>query len=134
MAKELGIENSVRFLGKVNHNQLPILLRSSYISVLPSLYEAVSLSGLESMACGVPVVGTNVGGIPEFVIPSRTGLLIEPKSSQMLADAIIQLLDNKPLRDEMSRECRELIVNNFSWQKIANKTLDFYIDLIRGKS
>lgn len=126
MASDLNLESNIRFLGRMSHDQLPIVFNASYVSVLPSLYEAVSLSGLESMACGIPVVGTNVGGIPEFVIPGETGLLVEPRSPDSLAFALIRLLDAPNIQEKMSHQARNFVSENFSWKAVAQKTINFY--------
>ncbi len=124
--KELGLEEKILFPGRVAHQDLPDILRSSYVTVLPSLYEAVSLSGLESMACGVPVIGTKVGGIPEIVIPWETGWLVPPRSSQAIAQAIIESLEQPDLRQRMSENCRRMVVERYSWENIARRTIQFY--------
>lgn len=124
--KELGLESKVLFPGRVSHKELPSVLQSSYVTVLPSLYEAVSLSGLESMACGVPVIGSEVGGIPEIVIPGETGWLVPPRSSEAIAQAIIESLTQPMLRQKMSLKCRQLVVERYSWESIAKRTIEFY--------
>lgn len=126
LAGELGCGNRVRFVGRVENDKLPALYRAAYLSILPSVYEAVSLSGLESLACGCPVVGTNVGGIPAFVIDGETGVLVEPKSQSSLAAGVSCLLRSPELRKQMALSGRTLVEQNFSWESVAVRTLDFY--------
>ena len=126
MAAELNLGEAVRFLGRMSHDVLPLAWRAAYVSVLPSAYEAVSLSGLESLACGVPVVGTNVGGIPEFVKSGHTGLLVEPFSSEALAEGLNYMLDHPGERERMAVESRALVSRSFSWAAVAARTLAFY--------
>lgn len=133
LVAELRIDKFVKFLGRMSHETLPLAFRAAYCSVLPSIYEAVSLSGLESLACGIPVVGTKVGGIPEFVKPGHTGLLVEPYSADALADALNYLLDNPEERDKMAEECAQFVAKNFSWEVAARKTLDFYYSLMNNR-
>jgi glycosyltransferase involved in cell wall biosynthesis len=129
IAAELEVEAHTRFPGIIFHDELPDILRAAYLTVLPSLYEAVSLAGLESMACGVPVIGTRVGGIPAFVIDQETGLLVEPRSSHALAEAVLTLLRAPDLRRSMSVASRELVVQKFSWHSVAERVMDFYAEL-----
>ncbi|HSL43540.1 MAG TPA: glycosyltransferase family 4 protein [Anaerolineales bacterium] len=131
LASELKIQNSVRFPGRVLHDQLPNVLRAAYLTILPSLYEAVSLAGLESMACGIPVVGTRVGGIPEFVLHKETGILIEPQSSVAIARAVMDLIEKPALRNEVSLNAHNLVRQKYSWDSVAQTTVDFYQALSR---
>ncbi|MGH9428815.1 MAG: glycosyltransferase [Terriglobia bacterium] len=100
---------------------------------MPSLYEAVSLSGLESLSCSVPVIGTRVGGIPEFVLHEDTGLLVEPRSPEALADILITILAHPELRAYMSRRGRALAFEYYSCDPVARRTLDFYTHLAETK-
>jgi glycosyltransferase involved in cell wall biosynthesis len=86
----LGLASWIVFVG--TRRDIPQVLRSLDIFVLPSLYEGFGIAILEAMAVGKPVIATRVGGIPEFVIPGETGVLIEPGNADMLADAIESLL------------------------------------------
>ena len=89
LAKELRIENHVRFLGNIK--DVPALLSRASIMVLPSLTEGISLTLLEAMAQGLPVVTTRVGGNPEVVVDGDTGLLVPPANPQALAQALLRL-------------------------------------------
>ena len=89
LAKKLQIENNVRFLGNIN--DVPGLLSRASMMVLPSLTEGISLTLLEAMARGLPVVTTRVGGNPEVVVDGDTGLLVPPANSPALAQALLRL-------------------------------------------
>jgi glycosyltransferase involved in cell wall biosynthesis len=129
LASDLALGDSVKFLGRMSHEKLPLVLRAAYVTVLPSIYEAVSLSGLESLACGIPVVGTNIGGIPEFIKPGHTGLLVEPYSAITLAEGLNYMLDHPEERECMAAESRSFAAENFSWSKVAEQVLGFYHSL-----
>lgn len=133
LAADLEIENFVRFLGRMSHEKLPLAFLAAYCSVIPSIYEAVSLSGLESLACGIPVIATKVGGNPEYVKPGHTGLLVEPYSADALADTLNYLLENPEERDRMAAGCVSFVAENFSWEAVAKQTLDFYYSLMGDK-
>ena len=85
---ELGLDGCVSFLGEIH--DVPALLARGAIFVLPSRSEGISLTLLEAMACGLPVVATRVGGTPEVVVDGETGLLVPPADPAALAEAVLQ--------------------------------------------
>ena len=115
------------------------------VFVCPSVYEPFGIINLEAMACETPVVASAVGGIPEIVVPGKTGLLVpfeseggespEPRDaeqfSRSLATAINELMSAPELRNEMAKAARSRVLEEFSWQRIAAATLLFYHDLLR---
>jgi glycosyltransferase involved in cell wall biosynthesis len=114
------------------------------IFVCPSVYEPFGIINLEAMACGIPVVATAVGGIPEVVEHGETGLLVpaetldpaevEPRHPGQfaldLATAVNTLLDDPALRARLARQARERVEEHFSWTTIARQTVAFYEELI----
>ena len=101
MARKLNIEDNVVFLGFLEH--IAEIISMCELIVLPSLLESRPLVLMEAMALGKPVVATRVGGIPEIVENGKTGLLVSPKSSTKLANAILLLLQNKELIVKMGQ-------------------------------
>ncbi len=115
--------------------------------VCPSVYEPFGIINIEAMACETPVVASAVGGIPEIVVPGETGLLVrfeaegggspEPRDpeafSLALAAAVNELLAAPERRLVMGRAARARVVGRFSWQRIAEATLDFYRELLAGR-
>jgi len=128
--KELskGIESNVKFLGFVS--QLPPYYNSAEVFCSPSLGEPFGLVNLEAMACGLPVISTKAGGVPEIVINDYNGLLVPPADVDALAQAIIELLENKKKAKEMGENARKFVVNNFSWDVIAKSHASAYRTLI----
>ncbi|MGF1673952.1 MAG: glycosyltransferase family 4 protein [Rivularia sp. (in: cyanobacteria)] len=124
MACELGINNSVRFLG--HRADIPQLLASSDLLVLPSYTEGLPLVILEAMAAGLPVVATPVGGIPEVVIHQETGLLVPIEDVPALADAMLKLLQNPHVRNEMGNKGLEMVNKDFSVEKMCREVFDIY--------
>ncbi len=114
------------FLGNVPNPEMPDIYRSADVSVLPSFMEATSITGLESMACGLPLVGTRVGGIPTLIDQGKTGWLVPPGNAVALAEAIDQLVKNADLRQAAGQAARQRAVENFSWAEIAARTADVY--------
>jgi glycosyltransferase involved in cell wall biosynthesis len=127
-ARALGIERFVTFTGyrKDVHRFYQVM----DISVLTSLSEGLSVTLLESMSHGLPVVATNVGGNPEVVIDGGTGYLVPPKDSDFLADRIVRLLRDPGLRVRMGEEGRRRVERHFRIRDTANRYLDLYKGVI----
>lgn len=119
MAQELGIGNAVLFLGK--RGDVPQLLKTADICVLPSLSEGMSNAILEYMVCAKPVVATAVGGNPETVEDGVTGILVPPKDSASLQTALEKLIVNKNLREAMGQAGEERIRKIFELNKMIEK-------------
>ncbi len=125
-ARDLGIDDRIIFAGSVPNAEMPSWYTAADVVVLPSLKEATSIAGLEAMACGRPLVGTNVGGIPHLVTDGRTGLLVEPRDPDGLADALVRLLTDDATRREMGVAARKKAVDRFSWARIAGTVQGIY--------
>lgn len=130
LVKNLDLSTNVIFTGFVAGNQLPTYYAACDIFVLHTTYEAFGIVLVEAMASGKPIVSTRVGGIPEIVENGRTGLLIPPMNSEMLAEAILKLADNEKLRKKMGRNGREKAVKKFDWNVIVEKWLSTYEKII----
>jgi len=117
---------NLHLLGAVPNDVMPDLYRAADIAVLPSLKEATSITGLEAMASGLPIVGTNVGGIPEIVEHDVTGLLCEPNDPHGLAHTLATLIHSTALRKQLGSEGRKVAQANFSWNIIAQRFLRVY--------
>ncbi len=85
----------------------------------------------ESIACGTPVVGFNVGGVPDLVRPSVTGLLAETENVEALSNCILELLENTSLRRNMSQQCREVAVEEYSLDLYAQRFIDLYSHILQ---
>jgi len=120
--------------------EIIVLYSQASVFVCPSVYEPFGIINLEAMACETPVVAAAVGGIPEVVIPDRTGLLVrveprgevdgEPADPERfagdLASAVNRLLRSPEERLAMGKQARKRVEEHFGWDSIARKTLDFY--------
>ncbi len=125
-ADELGISDRIVFAGSVPNAEMASWYTAADVVVLPSLKEATSIAGLEAMACGRPLVGTNVGGIPYLIDDGKTGLLVEPKDPSGLADALVRVLTDDAVRRGMGVSARNRAVERFSWTRIAGTVLGIY--------
>jgi glycosyltransferase involved in cell wall biosynthesis len=118
--------DSFRFEGAVANSRMHLYYQASDVSLLPSLQEATSVSGLEAMACGVPVIGTQVGGIPQIVRNDVNGFLVPPRDSEALATKTVQILEDDRLRRRLGSTARQIAVENFSWATVARLTEETY--------
>ena len=123
-------ERNCTFLGYVPRSVPPYLYAVSDIYVLPSLYENFPASVLEAMASSCAVVATNICGIPEMIENRRNGLLIEPRSPNSIARAIIELAENPDLRATLGQEARKDAVAGFSWERTVKETIEYYYHVI----
>jgi glycosyltransferase involved in cell wall biosynthesis len=112
--RELRLEKVVKFTGELPASCVPSLVASMDISVLPSLSEGMSNTVLESMSAGKPIVATAVGGNPEVVEHGKTGYLVPPRDPRSMAKALLKLLANPKLRDEMGMRGRSRAESEFS--------------------
>lgn len=126
LVRELQLGEAVRFLGPVPADDLPALYSLATLFVLPSLYEGFGMPVLEAMACGTPVVCTDVSSLPEIV--GDAALLVPVGDPQALADAMERCLNDDDLRAEMSRRGLRQAAR-FSWAETARKTLGVYTSL-----
>jgi glycosyltransferase involved in cell wall biosynthesis len=118
LTQELGLTNCVKFLGLCREVEkiLPIF----DVFVLPSAYEGFSNVIIEAMACGLPVVATNVGGNAEAVVEGETGFVVPPHSSELLAERVIELLIKTDLAKQMGNRGRERVESMFNMEKMVN--------------
>ncbi len=112
LVERLGISKSVTFTGA--RNDIPELLSMMDICVLPSLSEGLSNSILEYMAASKPIIATKVGGTPELIEDRKTGLLVEPKNTAQLSEAIIHLIDNREEAKRYGEAARRVAEEKFS--------------------
>jgi glycosyltransferase involved in cell wall biosynthesis len=130
LAKELNIEEHVTFLGYVPDEKLPDLYAASDIFVLPAIYENFPFAILEAQATALPVISTEVGGIPEFLVDNENGFLIDPGDQEQLTQRVIALLQNPKLAKEMGNRGRSLIEEKFAWRLITSQVIDLYHKLL----
>ena len=130
-ARLLDIEDRVSFMGYVPSQQLPKFFGVTDIFVLPSITaEAFGIVLLEAMASGKPIVATNVGGIPEVVESSKSGILVGPGDEYALAKVIFSLLKDENLRNELGKNGRKAVEKRYSWDIISGKIEEVYQKLV----
>jgi D-inositol-3-phosphate glycosyltransferase len=124
-ARELNIEDQVKFIGSVAQSQLPVYYSAADICAIPSYYESFGMVALESLACGTPIVATNVGGIKDLIRSREIGRVVGDNSPRSLAGEIAELIyrpDGKVEHIKMRRDA----VADFSWAAIADRILREY--------
>ena len=124
--KNLNLEDGIEFLGEISNDLLPEYLSVADIFVRPSLSEGLGISFLEAMASGVPIIGTPVGGITDFLKDGETGLFCKVSDPKDLAEKIIRMLKDKQLREKIVNNARGLVVKKYDWDIIANEFAQIY--------
>jgi len=131
IAEELGVKDSVHFIGAFEHQCLPEIMNQTDIVVQPSLNEGLGGSLIEAMAWGKPIVASAVGGIPQLVRHGINGLLVPPRDSRGLASALNQLLADPSLRRRMGLAGRQLYEQGpYTPVAVANETLRVYASVL----
>ncbi len=126
-ARRYGVEDAIRFAGRVDKLELVGLYAESQVAVVPSLYEGFSFPAVEAMSCGVPLVATTGGALPEVAGGSgETALLVPPGDAGALASAIGSLLDDASLRTRLARAARARALERFTWRSAAKATVEEY--------
>ena len=133
LVRRYRLDKNVEFLGSISRNRLPEYYSQADIFVLPSVYEPFGIVILEAMAARLPVVASNVGGIPEIVKNNKTGLLMPSKEPKALASAIEALVDDAHLRKIMGAAGRRRVERYFTWERIAKKTLEIYENALENQ-
>jgi len=129
-AKLSGISEKIVFTDYTSKQDVICLLNAAKVFVLPSLYEGFGLPILEAMACGTPVIASNVSSMQEIV--QDAGILIDPYNQQEITQAILDILNNQNLADELTTKGLKL-AESFTWEKTAKKTLDLYLSMLKNR-
>jgi glycogen synthase len=108
------------------------IMKSSYVVVVPSRIESLPTTIKEAFFLKIPVVGTDVGGIPELIKNNETGLLVPPNNPQKLAESVNKLLENKQNADQLANSGYEFVKNNMIWDVILPKYIEFYENLLKN--
>lgn len=124
--QQMELKNHINLLGHIQWEQLARWYRHAAVFLMPSYYETFSISCAEAMACGLPVIATTAGGIPEVVQDGVTGILVPPGNPQSICDALVPLLSDEQRRFQMGEKGRKRALDLFEVGKIADKTMCLY--------
>jgi len=120
------VAERVTLMDRVRNVDLPAYYRSARVFALPSYYETISKVTMEAMACGVPVIATNTGGIPEVVEDGTTGILVPYASVEALASALSTLLMDEGMSRRMGTMGRARVERAFTWEAVARRVKSVY--------
>jgi len=131
LINNLNLSKYVELIGKVSYNKVKELCFSSDIILSLSIHpEPFSRVPLEAMVAGKPIIATNVGGTPEAVEDGVNGILVPPNNPEKTAEAIIRLVEDKKLREEMGKNGRKIVNEKFNPDKLTDKTIKLYEEVI----
>lgn len=119
LAYELGVADLVRFVGVVSPSEIPNYLARAYVFIRPSRSEGLGSSFLEAMAAGVPIIGTAVGGIPDFLNDRETGLIMRVDDVHDCVQKILQLFEDHVLYERLCKNGLALVQRDYQWDTIA---------------
>jgi glycosyltransferase involved in cell wall biosynthesis len=125
--ERLGLTDAVEFVSGVSDERIVELYAEAEIAVVPSLYEGFSLPAVEAMACGVPLVTTTGGALPEVVgTPGESAMTVPPGDPDALAQQIIEVLNNDELRARLGEGGRRRVLDRFTWRRTAEGSAEHY--------
>lgn len=131
LAHSLGITDSVDFMGTQTQAAVRDQMQRARVLVLPSTEEGLGVVLLEALACGTPVVASDVGGIPDVVTPD-VGRLVPPASPTHIAGALAELLEDAQAWERASRQARRRAVEHYDWVRVAARFLTIYEEVLEG--
>jgi D-inositol-3-phosphate glycosyltransferase len=132
LSDELSMGQTVVFLGKRGQDTLPYYYSAAEVVVMPSHYESFGMVALEAMACGTPVIASDVGGLGFLVQDGETGYAIPNGEPDTLCEKLSMLLGDAQLREQMGRRAEE-VAQSYDWEKIARQIAEVYEDLLKVK-
>jgi D-inositol-3-phosphate glycosyltransferase len=127
---ELGLSELITFLGARDQDTLQYYYAAADVLVMPSHYESFGMVALEAMACGTPVIASDVGGLSTLVQDGKTGFRVKVNDPEALAKAIERLMDNEARRRRMGHSAA-CYAEDYSWQKVVDKLVGVYEEVIR---
>ena len=126
-SSKLGLSQAVHCVTGVSDDELACMYAEAQVAVVPSLYEGFSLPAIEAMACGVPLVATTGGALPEVVgSDGETALLVTPDDAEALAAGIRRILDDDALAARLGEGGRQRVLGRFTWEATARGTAEQY--------
>ncbi|HEC20162.1 MAG TPA: glycosyltransferase family 1 protein [Gammaproteobacteria bacterium] len=129
LVQSLGVDSAVTFTGRVDNEHMADLYRHAHVMVNPSLVDNMPISILEALASGVPVVSTNVGGVPYLVEHGETALLVEARDHTAMAEAILSILQDEALAIKLKTAGREN-VKKYAWPAVRDRWMTVYSDVL----
>jgi N-acetyl-alpha-D-glucosaminyl L-malate synthase BshA len=132
LAQELGLSNKVMFLG--NQDRVQYILPMADLFLLPSASEAFGLAALEALSCGVPVVASKIGGLPEFIEDDVNGFLVPVNDIEAMAEKALKILTDDNLAKKLSAKGRQMAMDKYRTEDVIGKYMEYYEDVISGRN
>lgn len=132
MIKKYGLQSKVFLLGSILYSEVPGYVASADIFIRPSLAEGFGNVFVEAMAAGAAVIGTPVGGIPDFLEDGVTGLFCEPGNPKSIAEKIKRLIDDKNLAQKLIDNGLKMVKEKYTWSSIAKRVREVYLETIKN--
>jgi D-inositol-3-phosphate glycosyltransferase len=129
LCDEYGLFDLVTFMGKRGQDTLPYYYSAAETVIMPSHYESFGMVALEAMACGTPVVASEVGGLAFLIKDGVTGFHFPAEDPQALSEKLVLLIENRKLRQQMSKQAAE-VAKDYGWQKIAGEISTLYDEVL----
>jgi D-inositol-3-phosphate glycosyltransferase len=133
VAKEEGVSEQVMFIGQKPRQELKYYYSAADIFISTPWYEPFGITPVEAMACGTPVIGSNVGGIKYTVVHNKTGFLVEPDDPDALAEYAARLFSNPAAIEQFGRYGIQRVNNHFTWRKVTRAIADLYEDVVAAR-
>lgn len=133
LTHDCGISHITKFVGAVPNVKVPEYLNKMDIFCVPSLQESFGVAAVEASSCGLPIIVSNVGGLPEVVKDGETGFIVEPKNIQQLADRLYDLVINPELRMRLGKNGRNFVNSFYNWKENVKRMEIVYENLIKMK-
>ena len=131
--KLLQLSDKVEFRGYIPNAEVPACFNEMDVAVISSLEESFGVAAVEAGACGIPVVATAVGGLPEVVIDGQTGLICEPANPTDLSNKLSKLLFDVELRLVLGENARNHVLENYDWKQNSALMISYYNSIYKGR-
>lgn len=131
LAKSEGIDQICVFVGKIPYSQVPEYHSKFDVAVFLSEYESFGVSAIEASATGIPVIVSDVGGLPEVVVDGQTGIIVPAKDAESAADAMEKLFKDAALRENMGIQGRARVGHLYNWKDNVNRMIQIYNKIVK---
>ncbi|MBD2460886.1 glycosyltransferase [Oscillatoria sp. FACHB-1407] len=132
IAQELGVASRITFVGRKGREVLKYYYSAADVFVTTPWYEPFGITPIEAMACGTPVIGSNVGGVKFTVKDGETGYLVPPNEPERLGDRLLHLLENPPVMSLFGRQAIRRAQDHFTWEKVTSAVAALYEEVLSG--
>lgn len=133
-AKEKSFDGYVKFLGTIPHEEVPHIYKLADIYVIPSLFEGAPLSLLEAMFNGLPIIGTDIHGVNNFIRHEKNGLLFEKENKEDLTERIKELVENKDLSIKLGTAAKKDYLRNYKFEYMISQFIKLYTKCVRKEN